>query len=330
MFQENRVKDPFLKSIISPEIFNNLQFGKYTRWFWQDFSVDNMFIFLKALNAFSQHADSVFLERAEKSAFNNCGFNLRGVRALVRMKEILAGNPIDSEPQAGYDKFEQSGPAFHLEFSSSLAAAGEDLSWAAAFNERQFWCLLWYVGEFACRFGADEGYPTLSRDVVANLVVSRALVLTTRIYYGELLDAESAERWMIGDETITDCGMAAVQYRRAVAFDTSEKDSQNRLVVFKQYRQAAELGDCRAYYVLGKMYAAGDGIPQDYASAYDWYSRGSDAESAYQAGELHRLGNGVLQDDVHAFYWFEEAEKRGHALATERMAELDCVHRGGG
>ena len=46
------------------------------------------------------------------------------------------------------------------------------------------------------------------------------------------------------------------------------KDDTNAI---KWYTRAAELGDAHAQYLLGRMYRKGEGVPQDYKTAFKWY-----------------------------------------------------------
>jgi TPR repeat protein len=45
----------------------------------------------------------------------------------------------------------------------------------------------------------------------------------------------------------------------------------NDLVALKWWQRAANKGNSRAQFWLGKMYEGGDGVPQDYVQAYKWY-----------------------------------------------------------
>ena len=49
---------------------------------------------------------------------------------------------------------------------------------------------------------------------------------------------------------------------------SKKKDDTNAI---KWYTRAAELGDAHAQYLLGRMYRKGEGVPQDYKTAFKWY-----------------------------------------------------------
>jgi len=76
------------------------------------------------------------------------------------------------------------------------------------------------------------------------------------------------------------------------------------------YQQAADKGDSRAEFILGVMYANGQGVPQDLAAAANWYAKAADAGEAgaqYSLGVMYRDGQGVPQDADKAAYWFGRA-----------------------
>lgn len=52
----------------------------------------------------------------------------------------------------------------------------------------------------------------------------------------------------------------------------------------RQYRPLAEQGDATAQYVLGRMYARGQGVPKDYALAYMWFNLAAAQSSPNAAG----------------------------------------------
>jgi uncharacterized protein len=54
-----------------------------------------------------------------------------------------------------------------------------------------------------------------------------------------------------------------------------------------------------AQYNLGAMYARGQGVPQDFAQAFDWFGKAADhgnADAQVSLGELYAEGYGVPQD----------------------------------
>jgi hypothetical protein len=96
------------------------------------------------------------------------------------------------------------------------------------------------------------------------------------------------------------------------------------------YRRAADQGEARAQANLGRAYAAGLGVAQDYAQAAAWYRRAADqghAASQFDLAELYARALGVQRNDVEACRWFLIAEARAgsaedravYAAARERL-----------
>ena len=83
-------------------------------------------------------------------------------------------------------------------------------------------------------------------------------------------------------------------------------------------RDSAEHGDATAQVNLGFWYAAGRGVPQDYAQAVAWYRKaadGGDARAEYLLGALYHDGHGVPKDYVQAAAWYLKAAAQGLAPA---------------
>ena len=62
-----------------------------------------------------------------------------------------------------------------------------------------------------------------------------------------------------------------------------------------------EQGDADAQYKLARMYAKGEGVPEDDAEAVKWFRKAAEqghAESQFLLGAMYALGEGVLEDDV--------------------------------
>ena len=87
----------------------------------------------------------------------------------------------------------------------------------------------------------------------------------------------------------------------------------------------AQGGDPVAQEVLGFMYARGEGIPADDASAYYWFTLAADAgrtEAQFQLGRIYRDGAGVPRDSKTALYWFGRAAQQGSHDAMNAAGEI--------
>lgn len=66
----------------------------------------------------------------------------------------------------------------------------------------------------------------------------------------------------------------------------------------------------------------------DYAAAAAAFlpaAEAGEAESQYMLGRLYALGDGVPRDFVQSWLWFDRAARRGHAQAAEARASLEGV-----
>ncbi len=99
-------------------------------------------------------------------------------------------------------------------------------------------------------------------------------------------------------------------------------DQGDLLTAFAEFTAGAEQGDAGAQYVLGTMYANGQGTPQDYGKAIEWYRRAADqrlAQAQYSLGASYKRGLGVAQDQAEAAYQFYLAAEQGHAEAQNHL-----------
>jgi uncharacterized protein YdaT len=69
---------------------------------------------------------------------------------------------------------------------------------------------------------------------------------------------------------------------------------------------------------MGKAYASGKGVPQDYKEAMKWYRLAADqgnASAQYALGDAYDEGRGVPQDSNEAVRWYRLAADQGYARA---------------
>ena len=83
-------------------------------------------------------------------------------------------------------------------------------------------------------------------------------------------------------------------------------------------KRLATEGDPRAEYTLGRRYANGDGVKQDYVAAKDWYLAA--AEQGHIAAQSKVAaafwsGKGARQDYSKAYYWALLAQAGGDKTA---------------
>ncbi len=95
---------------------------------------------------------------------------------------------------------------------------------------------------------------------------------------------------------------------------------------FATVQQSAEGGDADAQSNLGRMYAAGLGVPQDHAEAVRWFrlaAEQGDVNAQATLGRMYAEGRGVLKDSVLAHMWLNIAGANGSEMAGEERANLE-------
>lgn len=119
-----------------------------------------------------------------------------------------------------------------------------------------------------------------------------------------------------------DAGHARAQQLLGYIYDVAEENALAR----RYYQLAAEQGDADGAYGLGKLYATGDGVPQDFGQAAHWYRIAAERDSllaidalatAYQEGGL-----GLERDTRKAIELLEQAASLGHEPSIKRLQAL--------
>jgi hypothetical protein len=100
---------------------------------------------------------------------------------------------------------------------------------------------------------------------------------------------------------------------------------------YAEFFPLAVAGNASAQYNLGKMYADGKGVPQDFAQAAQWFRQAADQgveDAQYYLGNLYALGQGVPQDFAQAAQWFRQAADQGHAGAQLLLGRMYVMGEG--
>jgi TPR repeat protein len=102
---------------------------------------------------------------------------------------------------------------------------------------------------------------------------------------------------------------------------SAEADSSREaysMMQLPELRRLANQGDPRAEYALGKHYANGDGVKQDYRAAKDWFLEAAEQghiRAQARTAEAFWSGKGVPQDYSKAYYWASLAKAGGDETA---------------
>ncbi len=92
-----------------------------------------------------------------------------------------------------------------------------------------------------------------------------------------------------------------------------------------EYRAAAAKGEAWGQYNLGRMYAKGEGVAEDDATAVKWYTKAAEqgvAKAQYNLGGMYEDGHGVPQDNVMAYMWWNLAAAQGDENAKENKGKF--------
>ena len=89
--------------------------------------------------------------------------------------------------------------------------------------------------------------------------------------------------------------------------------------------QNAEQGDAEEQLGLRLFYKIGNGVPQDYRKAVEWYTKAveqGDAMSQYNLGLCYHNGQGVPRNYDKAIEWYTKAAEQGNDNARQAIASL--------
>jgi TPR repeat protein len=117
-------------------------------------------------------------------------------------------------------------------------------------------------------------------------------------------------------------GDADAQKNLGKIYAKGESVKQDYALAARWYRQAADQGHAGAQAALGELYEAGRGVPQDNAEAAKWYLRAAEQGNVtgqYSLAVLYVLGKGVRADNLEALKWYREAANQGDDLSQYNL-----------
>ncbi len=121
-------------------------------------------------------------------------------------------------------------------------------------------------------------------------------------------------------------GNKIAQHQVGVIYRDGLAGHKNLHASVRWFEKAAKLGHPPAQYALGRAYALGEGVAQNFGRASELYRTaagfGRHAPSEYALGQLYFQGKGVLQDFKQALNWYQRAALRNHAGAQLVMGSM--------
>lgn len=97
------------------------------------------------------------------------------------------------------------------------------------------------------------------------------------------------------------------------------------VVAFQEMKPLADLGNRRAQFALGVMYANGHGVLQNDAVAVIWYQLAAEqdyARAQFSLGVMYSEGKGVAKNYAIALGWYRLAAAQDHARAMNNLGVM--------
>ena len=141
-----------------------------------------------------------------------------------------------------------------------------------------------------------------------NLFVILSLTLSSACGQQELYtSAKSGNRASLQKLTaLATADDPGAQYNLALMYATGEGVPKDSATAVSWYRKAAEQGYPGAQYNLALMYAKGEGVPRDFATAVSWARKAAEQGhdvAQYELGRMYDTGEVVPKDLVMAYMW---------------------------
>ena len=144
-------------------------------------------------------------------------------------------------------------------------------------------------------------------------------------------DYTEAAKWF---RKAAEQGDAIAQFNLGIMYSEGQGIPQDHTEAANWYRKAAEQGYASAQFNLGFMYLYSDdqSIPQDYTEAAKWFRKAAEQGNTNAQGALgvmYSLGQGVPENDAEAYIWFSLATAGGfkdpQELRTEASRRLSSA-----
>lgn len=123
-------------------------------------------------------------------------------------------------------------------------------------------------------------------------------------------------------------GDAAAAWRMGRLYAEGLEVEQDWLEAARWYRKSAQGGDPQGQYQLGRLFEEGKGVGQDWKQAAEWYRRAAEqgyADAEWKLGLCFRDGHGVSKDAIWAKIWLEKAARHGQSEAKEALERLGAA-----
>src|SRR5881296_1022877 len=130
--------------------------------------------------------------------------------------------------------------------------------------------------------------------------------------------ASTTEQSFVESKKRADSGDADAQANLGLLYGKGEGVPQDFAQARQWYEKAATQGNAQAQVNLGEMYARSEGVPQDYDKAMEWFQKAAaqgDARGQVHLGRMYAKGEGVPKDAAKAVEWYQKAAVQGDEAA---------------
>lgn len=115
------------------------------------------------------------------------------------------------------------------------------------------------------------------------------------------------------------------EFLMGMLYDAGKGVPQDQAIAASWYRKAAEQNHLVAQLFLGIFYYSGTGVKQDYKEAARWLrppaEKGND-QAQFYLGRMYQAGNGVKKDSSRAIEWFRKAAAQKNTRAMGMLASM--------
>lgn len=126
--------------------------------------------------------------------------------------------------------------------------------------------------------------------------------------------------------TLSNEGEADAQYILGAMYQAGRGVPQNHFKAFEQFQKAASQGDAASQSKVGLLYLTGIGVRQDYSKAFEYSMKAANQKftaSYLPVASMYEKGQGVRQDKKRAKEWYGKYCDSGKQLGCDAYKLLN-------
>ncbi len=188
----------------------------------------------------------------------------------------------------------------------------------------------------AAQAGHPEAQYELARMMEAGTGTDRAPAAAAEWYEKAAQNGSVKAQFQVAEmkfaSAVRSFEQAALQTENEAArLQLMKKYKQDLSASVAGYRSAAEGNIAAAQYMLGRLYASGEGVFKDMDQALQFHQQAAEqgyAESLFYIGLMYHAGTGISKDVAKAFFFYQKAAERGSRAAMFYLANCTCFGEG--